>query len=86
VRILQGLMGKLSLRQEVHDLLMRIATSTDREAIKAALRAAGTPLYSADPEHPGMIVQVLPDGTRTLGHMEGRRFVPLESKSIKSPR
>lgn len=28
--------------QEVHDLLMRVATSTDREATKAAIGAAGT--------------------------------------------
>ncbi len=73
-------------RQEVHDLLMRVATSTDREVTKAALRAAGTPLYETDPEYPGMIIQVLPDGTRMPGHMEGRRFVPLDSKSIKSAR
>jgi len=39
-------------------------TNTDREALKAALRAAGAPLYATDPEHPGMIIQVLPDGTR----------------------
>ena len=70
-------------RQEVHDLLMRVVTNPDREATKAALRAAGTPLYETDPEHPGVIVQVLPDGTRRLGHMVDRRFVPLEDEPIK---
>ncbi len=63
-------------RQEVHDLLTRIAGSTDREPTKKALRESGSPLYAADPEHPGLIVQVLPDGTRTPGRLEGRRFVP----------
>jgi hypothetical protein len=62
-------------RSEVHDLLTRIATSSDREPTKTALRADGTPLYATDPEYPGMIVQVLPDGTRTPGRLEGRRFV-----------
>jgi hypothetical protein len=71
-------------RQEVHDLLMRIATSTDREVTKAALRAAGKPLFATDPEHPGLIIQVQPDGTRIPGHLEGRRFVPLEPKTTES--
>lgn len=71
-------------RREVHDLLTRIVASPDREVTKTALRAAGTPLYATAPENPGMIVQVLPDGTRTLGRMEGRRFVPMASRSNKS--
>jgi hypothetical protein len=73
-------------RQEVHDLLSRIALSTDRESTKSALRESGAPLYATDPEHPGMIVQVLPDGTRTSGRLEGRRFVPANSDPIKSTR
>lgn len=70
--------------QEVHDLLMRVATSTDREATMATIRASGTPLYETDPEYPGLIVQVLPDGTRTPGHIENRRFIPLESKELEN--
>src|SRR5438132_815176 len=66
-------------RQEVHDLLHRIATTADREPTRTALQASGTPLYGTDPEYPGMIVQVMPDGTRTPGHLEGRRFVPAHS-------
>ncbi len=71
-------------RQEVHDLLSQIADSTDREATKTALRASGTPLYAADPEHPGMIIQVGSDGTRILGRLEGRRFVPVQVDATKS--
>ncbi|MFY9823089.1 MAG: hypothetical protein WAM82_17030 [Thermoanaerobaculia bacterium] len=74
--VLTPLYPSMTRRQEVHDLLTRIATSTDREPTKKALREGGAPLYAADPEHPGMIVQVLPDGTRTPGRLEGRRFVP----------
>ena len=74
--VLMPLYPSMTRRQEVHDLLTRIATSTDREPTKKALRECGAPLYATDPEHPGMIVQVLPDGTRTPGRLEGRRFVP----------
>jgi len=74
--ILTPLFPSAARRQEVHDLLTRIAASTDREPTKKALRESGAPLYATDPEHPGLIVQVLPDGTRTPGRLEGRRFVP----------
>lgn len=82
--VLASLFPSANRRQEVHDLLMRIAMSTDREVTKAALRAAGAPLYATDPEHPGMIIQVLPDGTRIPGHIEGRQFVPSVSESVES--
>src|SRR5213596_3185981 len=39
-------------RDEVHDLLTRLVEGADREAVKARIRAAGTPVYAADPEHP----------------------------------
>ena len=74
--VLMPLYPSVARRQEVHDLLTRIAASTDREPTKKALRESGAPLYATDSEHPGMIVQVLPDGTRTPGRLEGRRFVP----------
>jgi hypothetical protein len=74
--VLTPLFPSTARRQEVHDLLTRIAASTDREPTKKALRESGAPLYATDPEHPGLIVQVLPDGTRTPGRLEGRRFVP----------
>ena len=75
--LLSSLFPSTTLRQEVHDLLTRIATTNDREAAKALIRAGGTPLYTTDPDYPGLLVQVLPDGTRTLGRMENRRFVPI---------
>jgi hypothetical protein len=74
--VLTPLFPSATRRQEVHDLLTRIAASTDREPTKKALRESGAPLYATDPEHPGLIVQVLPDGSRTPGRLEGRRFVP----------
>ena len=70
-------------RDEVHDLLARLVEDVDRETVKARIRSAGTPLYTTDPDHPGMIVEVQADGTRVVGHLESRRFVP-EGKDERS--
>jgi len=78
--ILEPLYPSAARRREVHELLTKIASSTDREVTKAALRDADTPFYATDPDHPGMIIQVLPDGTRTPGHLENRRFVPMKAR------
>lgn len=67
--------------EEVHGLLARLVEDTSREKVKARIRAAGTPLYTTDPDHPGMIVEVRADGTRILGSLKGRRFVPAGGKS-----
>lgn len=63
-------------RDEVHALLARLGEDHDRESVKARIRAAGTPIYAADPEQPGTIVEIRPDGTRVRGRLQGRRFVP----------
>ncbi|MGH7319261.1 MAG: TA system antitoxin ParD family protein [Candidatus Rokuibacteriota bacterium] len=68
-------------REEAHELLARLVEDVDREEVKARIRAAGTPLYTTDPDYPGMIVEVEADGTRIPGHLEGRRFVPAGGKS-----
>ena len=82
--LLTPLYPSAAQRREVHDLLTGIAATADREPTTSALRGAKRPVYATDPKHPGMIVQVLPDGTRTPGHLEGRRFVPMQRDSIKS--
>jgi hypothetical protein len=68
-------------REEVHDLLARFVDDRDRKKVKARIRATGTPLYTADPEHPDMIVEIQANGTRTPGRLEGRRFVPARRKA-----
>jgi hypothetical protein len=68
-------------REEVQALLMRLVEDQDREAVKARIRAAGTPVYTSDADHPGMIVEVKADGTRTPGSLEGREFVPAGVKT-----
>jgi ParD-like antitoxin of type II ParDE toxin-antitoxin system len=67
--------------EEVHDLLARLVEDADRESVKARIRAAGTPLYASDPDHPGRVVEIQPDGARTAGHLEGRRFVAARRKA-----
>ena len=62
---------------EIQDLLQGLAGDADREAVKARIRSGGMPIYEADPAHPGLIVEVQADGTRTPGRLEGRRFVPV---------
>jgi len=68
-------------REEVHDLLARLVEDTNREEVKARIRAGGMPLYSTEPGHPSMIVEVQADGTRTPGHLKGRQFVPARGRS-----
>ena len=68
-------------REEVHDLLAQLVDNLDRESVKARIHAAGTPLYTTDPDHPGMIVEIQADGTRTPGELQGRRFVPAGTRS-----
>jgi hypothetical protein len=77
-------------RETVHDRLAGLVQDVDRESVKARIRAAGTPLYTTDPAHPGLVAEVQADGTRTPGRLLGRRFVPAKRVLVaarrKSPR
>ena len=72
--------------EDVHDLLAGLVKGADRAGVKARIHAAGTPLYTTDPDHPGMIVEIQADGSRTPGSLEGRRFVPAGEKSSTKPK
>jgi hypothetical protein len=63
-------------RDEVYDRLASLVADPDRESVRVRVRASG-PVYEAADE-PGAIVEVQPDGTRTVGRLQGRRFVPVE--------
>jgi ParD-like antitoxin of type II ParDE toxin-antitoxin system len=63
-------------RDALHDRLTGLVHDAHRESVKGRIRAAATPLYATDPEHPGSIVEVQADDTRTVGRLLGRRFVP----------
>ena len=62
-------------REDVHRLLARLGEGRDRERVKRKVRAAGAPVYAADPDHPDLLIEIRPDGTRVRGRMKGRRFV-----------
>lgn len=72
---------KFVRREDVHDVLARLVDDADREAVKSRIRAAGTPVYTAEADHSGSIVEVQADGTRTHGRLKRRRFVPDRGKS-----
>jgi|ERR1051325_4809638 hypothetical protein len=62
--------------EDVREVLMSLLSDTDRTAVKEWIGRHGGALYEADPERPEVIIEVRPDGTRSRGRMEGRRFVP----------
>jgi len=62
-------------REAVGRLLGDLARSDDRGLARRHLKALGGPRYGTDPKHPGLLVRIEADGTRTLGRLEGREFV-----------
>ena len=66
-------------REDVLALLDKIARSSDRAFIMKRLKAREKPVYATDPAHPGMLVKIDPDGTRTPGKLENRKFVPAKT-------
>jgi hypothetical protein len=63
-------------REAVLALLDAIAGSPERSGVAARVRRSAKAVYGTDPEFPGMIVRIEPDGTHTPGRLENRRFVP----------
>lgn len=62
-------------RRAIQAVLGRLATEKDRGTLAARLKA-GRVVYQADPGSSGLTERVDPDGTRTLGRLVNRRFVP----------
>jgi hypothetical protein len=53
-------------RDEVREALARLVADTNRESVKARIRAAGGPFATADPDQPGRVVEV--EAKRVLVH------------------
>jgi hypothetical protein len=70
----------MAKREAVGRLLDGLARSDDRSAVQGHLRALGGPRYATDRKHPGLLVRIEPDGTRTLGRLDGRVFVPVSGE------
>jgi hypothetical protein len=70
-------------REAVHEILAGLVSDPERESVKARIRAAGGPLYTADPRRPGMMAEVSAGGRRTPGRLVHRRFVAARRKSAR---
>jgi hypothetical protein len=70
-------------RETVRALLARLVQDADREGVKARIRAAGGPVYAADPRRPGLVVEVAESGRRTAGRLVRRRFVAARRKPAR---
>jgi hypothetical protein len=67
-----------ALRQKLVASLAAGEDASARGDIRREREAQGRPVYLGDPDHPGKLIQLLPDGTRTRGQMVKRKFVPDE--------
>lgn len=66
------------LRNRLANALGRNESSEARADVARARRSEGKPIYVGDPNAPGKLIQILPDGNRIRGRMVKRRFVPDE--------
>jgi ParD-like antitoxin of type II bacterial toxin-antitoxin system len=74
-------------RKQVHDVLTGIAATSDRTAAQAVIASSsGSRRYATDSAFPGLVLEILPDGTRRPGRLQGRRFVPVDAKPRRKPR
>jgi hypothetical protein len=62
-------------RRAIEAALERAVADTGRAALARRLKA-GRVVYQSDPAGSGLTERIGPDGTRTLGRLVNRRFVP----------
>jgi len=65
-----------SLRGKLAAELAREETTHERSDIARDRSKAGKPRYVGDPDAPGKLIRIDPDGRRTRGQMINRQFVP----------
>lgn len=61
---------------EFADAMRRVSSEAGQRRALAHLQKLGGPRYGTDPERPGGVVRIDPDGTRTRGRFVRRTFVP----------
>ncbi len=66
-------------RQALAQVLAGALDPQRRDLAKVAIGARNAVRYETDPSLPGMLIQLLPDGTRRVGRLVNREFVPAES-------
>jgi hypothetical protein len=58
--------------------LASVDTAEGRARLDAVLASRPFPHYEAAPGHPGFVVRIAEDGSRTLGRFVGREFQPAD--------
>ena len=71
---LRSAFANASTRHAVFAVLQKFAATTDRSELARTLKQ-GRAVYQSDPSGSGGIVRIEPDGKRTAGRLEGRRFI-----------
>jgi len=71
------------IRSRVLDTIHQVISTSDRNAVRRRIAAAGGPIYESDPDRPGRIVRIAADGTRTPGRFKGRSFIPVAANQSK---
>lgn len=65
-----------AIRNKLANALSREESALARGDVTRARHAEGRPVYIGDPNAPGKLIQIRPDGSRTRGRMINRQFVP----------
>ena len=63
----------------VLDRLAQVDTPEGRQRVKDALSREPFPHFEDDMEHPGQLVRIDEDGTRTTGRFVRRKFIPADA-------
>ena len=79
LRSLESRRRDRALRRELANELSREETIEARRDIVRERHGSGKPVYVGDPDSPGKLIQMLPNGRRIRGQMVNRKFVPNET-------
>ena len=61
-------------------VLESVESAEGRQRLATYLASRPFPQYEAAPDHPGLLVRIGEDGSRTLGRFVQRVFTPVESR------
>ena len=70
---------------DLEQILALTQTPAGQARALAVIARHKGPVYSADPEHPELVVEEAPDGTKRRGKFVHREFVPVTSRSKRTP-
>jgi hypothetical protein len=72
-----------AVKAKITFVLERMMFSKDRESVKARIKSHGGPVFEADPAHPGRVIRIMPDGTRSSGRIKEGVFMPAAEKFVR---